>query len=50
VGILTYRVVLSEAEYRILDVIRNLEWGKIEVVIQNGKPTILSARRDVKLS
>ena len=41
---------LTEAETQLIEHIRKLDWGKVEVVVQNNKPVIFSVKRDFKLT
>ena len=51
-------IELSEEETKIIERIRNLEWGKIVVAVKDGEPVMLSkffpdeycfVREDIKL-
>ena len=34
----------------ILDVCRKFGWGKIEIAVKDGKPVMVTVKRDIKLS
>ena len=40
---------LTELEIKLIEQVRLLDWGKIEVAIKNGKPVMISLKRDIKL-
>ena len=40
---------LTEQEVKLIEQIRGLDWGKVEITIKNGKPVMLSIKTDVKL-
>ena len=40
---------LTEQEVKLIEQVRQLDWGKIEVSIKNGKPVMISIKKDVKL-
>jgi len=41
---------LSEDEVKLIEQVRGLEWGKIEVSIKDGKPVMISIKKDIKLN
>jgi len=40
---------LSAGEEKLIEQVRNLDWGKVEVLVQNHKLKMLSVKRDVQL-
>ena len=40
---------LTNLEIKLIEQVRNLDWGKIEVAIKDGKPVMISVKRDIKL-
>lgn len=40
---------LTEDEIKIIETIRNLQWGRVEVAVKNGVPVMISIKQDVKL-
>ena len=42
-------IELTEQEQKILEQIRTLDWGKIEITIKDGKPVMVSKKEDIKL-
>ena len=40
---------LTELEIKLIEQVRLLDWGKIEVAIKDGKPVMISVKRDIKL-
>ena len=42
-------IELTKGEEKVLDQIRNLDWGRVEITVKDGKPVMVSVRRDIKL-
>jgi len=42
-------MIITEQEQKILEQVRTLSWGKVEVVIQNGKVVMVRVVKDIKL-
>ncbi len=42
-------IELTELEVKLIEQVRNLDWGKVEVTVKNGKPVMISVRIDIKL-
>ncbi len=40
---------LTEQEVKLIEQVRNLDWGKIEVSIKKGQPVMISVKKDIKL-
>lgn len=40
---------LTFAEQKLINHIRRLDWGKIEITVKSGKPVMISVRQDIKL-
>lgn len=41
--------VVFKSHPEFLRVCRELHWGKIEVLVKDGKPVMISVKRDIKL-
>jgi len=39
---------MTPEEEKILEIIRNLDWGKVEIAVKEGKPVMLSIKKDIK--
>ena len=42
-------IELTAGEQKVIDQVRNLDWGRIEIVVKDYKPVMISVRRDIKL-
>ena len=42
-------IELSEAETKLIEQVRTLEWGKVEVTVKDRKPVMISVKTDIKL-
>ncbi|MCL0047866.1 hypothetical protein M1N20_00110 [Dehalococcoidia bacterium] len=40
---------LLKSDPKLLEIFRVFCWGKIEIVVKDGKPVMVSVRRDIKL-
>ena len=40
---------LTEQEQKLLECVRHLDWGKVEVTVKDGKPVMISIKTDIKL-
>ena len=40
---------ITGKEEEIIEQIRKIEWGKVEVVVKDGKPVMVSIKKDIKL-
>ena len=41
---------ITEQEKKILDTVKSLVWGKVEVIIQNGKVVMITKKEDIKVT
>ena len=41
---------LFKHDPEVLNVCRELGWGKIEIAVKDGKPVMVTVKRDIKLS
>ena len=40
---------LFKSDPKFLEICQQFRWGKIEIVVKDGKPVMISVRRDIKL-
>ena len=41
---------LFKSDPKFLEICQQFQWGKIEIVVKDGKPVMISVRRDIKLN
>ena len=42
-------IELTKEELKVIEQVRNLDWGKIEITVKRGKPVMISLKKDIKL-